>query len=250
MSKKKFLFFIVAAVLLLLFFQIDSKLRSFFLQSTNDIKLAYLHALETIERAYFLYTDQARKIQTLQQENQNLQRYKILFTSLQQRLSALKHECNVSMRPLAEARLVESIAYKKFGDWTQMWLAASLEQDTIYGLLKQGYAAGIALQKDRMAIALLNGNPSCSYGVLIGKHALGIAIGEGDNRYMVVKYIPNYEKIQVGDEVVTNGLDTIFPYGIPVGEVMKIWQEGSYKVARVKTYAALEHPRFFWLIKI
>ena len=236
--------------MLLLFFQIDSKIRNLFLYFTNDIKIAYLHISQAIEHTYFLYTNQAQKIKALQQENQDLQRYKILFTSMKQKLDALKQECNVSMRATAKAKLVESIAYRKFGDWTQLWLATSLKKDAIYGLVNQGYAAGIALNQDGRALALLNGNPSCSYGVIIGNHALGIVMGEGDNRFMVVKYIPNYEKIVVGDEVVTNGLDTIFPYGIPVGKVVKIWQEGSYQVAEVQTFATLEQPRFFWLIKI
>ena len=65
---------------------------------------------------------------------------------------------------------------------------------------------------------------------------------------MIVKFIPMYKQIKVGDEVVTSGMDKIFFYGVKVGKVIEINERGSYKIAVIKTYADLSHPKYFWVV--
>jgi rod shape-determining protein MreC len=65
---------------------------------------------------------------------------------------------------------------------------------------------------------------------------------------MVVKFIPKWHKIKVGDKVVTSGLDNIFFANVPVGIVSKVEMQSAYKVAYIKTYSDVFHPKTFFLI--
>ncbi|SMC09222.1 rod shape-determining protein MreC [Nitratiruptor tergarcus] len=243
--------FVIAALLLaLLFFEIDSHLRNAILTSTNFIKSTVVKTLDNIDAFFYKYLNQADKIAQLQRENRELQKSQLLVADLQQHLQSLMHDCNISLPYKVDLRYVRALAYEKFGDFTALWLDTKLQSQNIAGLLKGEYVAGIAIEKNGKTLALLNGNTKCSYGVIIGEKAQGVATGSGDNRFVIVKYIPNYENFHVGQQVVTSGLDKIFVYGLKVGVVIKIWQEGSYKVAKVRTFANLSHPRFFWLMKL
>jgi rod shape-determining protein MreC len=49
----------------------------------------------------------------------------------------------------------------------------------------------------------------------------GIVEGEGEDR-CYLRYVPRTEDIQVGDHIVTSGLEGIFPKGLSMGEVVKV----------------------------
>ena len=240
----------VGIVLLLLFLQIDSRFRAFFHTFSFNIKKSYIALENNIKSFYENYLEQARSIQKYKEQLKQLERYQILYQEYKDRFESLQKDCNITLPFNTNLHYVRAISYQKFGDFTAVWLDAKVDKDRIFGLLKGRYVAGIVIEKDNKALALLNGNPKCSYGVVIGEDAEGVAVGSGDNRFVIIKYIPNYKNFTVGQEVRTNGLDGIFIYGLKVGVVTKIWQEGSYKVAKVRTYADLRLPRFFWLMKL
>jgi rod shape-determining protein MreC len=75
----------------------------------------------------------------------------------------------------------------------------------------------------------------------------GVAVG--NKEYVHVKYIPLWMSPEVGDEVVTSGLDKIFFAGIPVGKVIEVFQEESYQTAVVKPYAMPVAPAFYHIVK-
>jgi rod shape-determining protein MreC len=52
----------------------------------------------------------------------------------------------------------------------------------------------------------------------------------------------------VGDKVRTSGLDNIFFTNTPVGVVTKIEIKSSYKIAHIRTYADIYHPKTFFLV--
>jgi rod shape-determining protein MreC len=49
----------------------------------------------------------------------------------------------------------------------------------------------------------------------------GILEGEGGGRCFL-RYVPRTEDIQVGDHIVTSGLEGIFPKGLSMGEVVRV----------------------------
>ncbi|MEW6674511.1 MAG: rod shape-determining protein MreC [Nitrospirota bacterium] len=54
----------------------------------------------------------------------------------------------------------------------------------------------------------------------------GIISGTGFRKCQL-KYIPSEEEVKTGDIVVTSGLDSLFPRGIPVGYVSKVDKKGT-----------------------
>jgi len=250
MSRRLFVVALALAALVALY-RGNNFVRGYILDFTNSLKSIYIDIENRLADAIEEYFDQARQIRQLRQQNRELMRYKIAYKDLHDTLERFRQECNVTFTiDSMQLAYVKVLSYVNFGDFTSMWLDVDLEPKKIYGILKGESVAGIAVREGEKSLALLNGNKKCSYGVLIGGDVSGIAVGSGDNRYVDVKYIPTYAHIKHGDLVITSGLDGIFAYGLSVGVVTQVWQEGSYKVAKVRTFADLSHPRFFWLMKL
>ena len=55
--------------------------------------------------------------------------------------------------------------------------------------------------------------------------AQGIVSGSFENG-VVMKYVKRSEDVQVGDRLITSGLDGIYPKGLPVGMVSKVGKKG------------------------
>ena len=66
---------------------------------------------------------------------------------------------------------------------------------------------------------------------------------------MIVRYIPEWMRIAPGDEVITSGLDRIFPIGVPVGRVLSIRRQEGFKVAKIELYGDTLHPNFVWVVR-
>jgi len=114
---------------------------------------------------------------------------------------------------------------------------------------KVRFVAGIALKNSDLLRGILLSNPICQFSTFIGKKKTpGIAKGI-DAQSIEVNFIPKWSKIEVGDKVVTSGLDNIFLPEIPVGIVTNILTKSTYKTAIVETYADVLHPNFFYLVK-
>lgn len=60
-----------------------------------------------------------------------------------------------------------------------------------------------------------------------------IVFGAGDTSQLSLRYMPISSDIQDGDQLVTSGIDGIYPPGIPVAKVVKIERDPAYPFARV-----------------
>lgn len=67
----------------------------------------------------------------------------------------------------------------------------------------------------------------------------GIVKGTGDSDPRM-DYVSNDEKVQAGDEIVTSGLDRIFPKGIPIGTVESAAAGNPFQVIKVKPAVRLD----------
>ena len=63
--------------------------------------------------------------------------------------------------------------------------------------------------------------------------------GQGEP-LLVMKYVPNDDTVNLGDRVITSGMDRIFPRDLPVGTVAEIKSGNQFKQIRVKPAANLE----------
>jgi rod shape-determining protein MreC len=74
----------------------------------------------------------------------------------------------------------------------------------------------------RSAKVLLITDPNSGVDVLVQRtRSRGIVSGSLENG-TILKYVKRSEDIQVGDRLITSGLDGIFPKGMMVGTVIKV----------------------------
>ncbi|HME12445.1 MAG TPA: rod shape-determining protein MreC [Candidatus Acidoferrum sp.] len=67
----------------------------------------------------------------------------------------------------------------------------------------------------------------------------GVVGGTGEP-LLEMKYIANDDKVDVGEQVVTSGMDRIFPPDLPVGTVAEVKAGNPFKVIRLRPAAKLE----------
>jgi len=63
--------------------------------------------------------------------------------------------------------------------------------------------------------------------------------GQGEP-LLLMKYVPNDDSVNLGEHVITSGMDRIFPRDLPVGTVAEIKPGNPFKQIRVKPAANLE----------
>lgn len=190
---------------------------------------------------------QAQEIQRLKTENQNLQKSAILSIAFASKLSALLKEHNAtSYHP--HVTLVHSIGYANLNDYGKVWLNfEDFNKSRIYGLLSQGNAAGIVVSSDEQPMGLLLSDPKSIFSVYVGAQKMQ-GIAQGNRKGLVVKYISQWLQPQIGDEVITSGLDSIFFEGIKVGKVSEIIEEESSKTVVVEPYMSTHVPAYMHVI--
>ena len=94
-------------------------------------------------------------------------------------------------------------------------------------LAPEGVVGQVFLVSGHAARVLLVSDHNSGVDALVQRtRARGIVQGTVDGG-CVLKYVKRTEDVQVGDELVTSGLDGIFPKGLPVGRVVAIDKRGQ-----------------------
>jgi rod shape-determining protein MreC len=92
----------------------------------------------------------------------------------------------------------------------------------------------------RTAQVLLITDPSSGAAAALEKSRVqGILKGMAPNACQL-NYVMNESSVEVGERVLTSGLDRIYPKGLPVGEVTEIHAGNIYKTIKVKPAAELD----------
>src|SRR6185503_3674659 len=60
-----------------------------------------------------------------------------------------------------------------------------------------------------------------------------IAYGTGRSTALDLPYVPQNYDVKVGDVLVTSGLDGVFPYGLPVGRVIRVERDPTQPLAQI-----------------
>ena len=218
---------------------------------TLPIKEGYLNISNSITGSKDKYLNQSDAIERLEHDNILLRKYLYQQKTRLMELEEL-HKNNVKRFNIHKNILrVQTISYKKLNDFSQVYLTkgTELEKDKIFGLIQKNVAAGIAIKTDGPLKGILLSNEACQFSTFIGeKKRPGIAKGI-DAQSMEVNFIPKWSQINIGDKVITSGLDNIFLPNIPVGIVTKVITKSTYKTAIIKIHADVLHPNFFYLVK-
>lgn len=86
---------------------------------------------------------------------------------------------------------------------------------------------------------LLITDPASGVGCILGRSRVqGVLKGSGRNLCQL-HYVMNEEPVAAGEEVLTSGLDQVYPKGFPVGTVLRAGEGNIYKSIVVKPAVAL-----------
>ncbi len=223
------------------------------LQFINPIKQFYKQVTQEVEDRSKSYIFQKENIEKLTKENKVLKKYLLDQTLYLQQVNNLyKKLPSLEKLPYKSITLVDTISYVKLNSLDEVLLTrpkkGTLVENKVYGLIQNNTVGGTAVLKGKNLYGYLSSNARCKFSVFVGKNRTPGIIQGVDKESMLVKYIPKWANIKVGDRVETSGLDGIFFANIPVGTVESVKVENSYKTAYVKSFADTLHPDFFFLI--
>jgi len=245
---KKLLFTFLVVIGLFYIFNIDRLITNKITTFNNLLKQIYIETIISSGSFISRHFEQEKTIEELQQQNLNSIKFKTLYKSSSSKLNNILDKIS-SLNPYTEdVKLIKVLSYVDFSDPTRVWLDLDKNNSKIEGLILDEYSAGIVITKDNKPMGLLNGNSKCNYAVFIGdSKAPGITHGSKNKRDLIAKYIPIWMKINIGDEVVTSGMDDIFFEGLKVGTVIKIDKKADTQEATIKPYANVLNQRYFYL---
>ncbi len=251
MKTRIFIIIILLLILGVLLTRNDERITDTLLNVVNPIKQNYKALTRDLEDKGHSYLFQKESIEKLSKENRILRKRLLAQTHyIRQVKDIYKVLPRLSKLPYRNIALTSTISYVKLNTFSQIILTKpkGLKEKKLYGLMQDSVVAGIAKIKHNQLYGYLTSDPMCRFAVFVGdEQAPGIAMGLKRN-LMIIKFIPKWHKIKVGDPVETSGLDNIFFQGLPVGIVTKVETQSAYKVAYIKTYADLYHPNIFFLI--
>jgi len=150
---------------------------------------------------------------------------------------------------MADMKIARVIAVQNIYKSSRFWVSLDKNITKISGLISNNFAAGIAKLEKNKPMIYLNHDEKANYGVYIGhSKAFGITHGQNNSKNIIVKFIPIFSDIKVGDEVATNGLDGIFYAGLKVGKVIKILNNNqNHKEAVVKPYVSSKVSKYYYV---
>jgi len=250
MNKKLFSFFTIFFALFLGALYFSNTIQGPLTSALNQIKSTYHNASEFVENTIDNHFFQAKHIEELTQQLSQYENNHLVMQQLASEVNDLFQENSSKLRTDPKVELVRTISYSKFGDLNQVWLEIDDYDPTkIYGLTYKELVAGIVISQDKKPLALLNRDIKSSYAVYVGS-GLAPGIVHGNNGLnLVVKFIPAWFTVEVGDEVVTSGLDKIFFKGLKVGKVLSVKKSQGYQNAIIEPYYKANDPNYFHIIR-
>jgi rod shape-determining protein MreC len=97
----------------------------------------------------------------------------------------------------------------------------------------------IEVYRDSAQVLLLTDKDSGIGAMLMGSRIQSPVGGTGEPM-LTMKYVPADETVNVGEKIVTSGMDKIFPRDVPVGTVLEVKMGNPFKQIRVTPAANLD----------
>lgn len=252
MNKKFILFLLLPLIFLFYSLSFDIIIKNNLSKLQTNLSSFYTNTVRYISSTLDIYLANKNKIIELQKQNQDLLKYKTLYDISKYSMQAINTTFEKEYQ--TKNSLIETtiLQYVTFNKTSQVILNKKYENNTsIQALISlDGYASGIVLNKRPNKIAYLNNDPKCNYTVFIGNNlAPAITSGMTNKGELILKHIPLWKQINIGDIVVTSGMDNIFPNGIKVGIIKSTIKNKITQTAFAKPFATILGNRYFFIIK-
>jgi rod shape-determining protein MreC len=216
----------------------------YIIETSLYISKAIIEFKNNLSNSINSHFNQAKKIENLLKENRNLKNKINDLTAKILACEDLKY-FNVINKP--NLVFTYTISYAAIPDFSQIYISYNKKINKPKGLVYNNLVCGEVIKNiGNFSLALLNSNKKTRYAVYVGKNEIpGIFYG----KINTIKYIPKFKQINVGDEVITSGLDGIFYKGAKVGIITEVIEKKLYKEAKVELYYNDLHPEFFYVIE-
>jgi rod shape-determining protein MreC len=249
MPKNKIVLGSLFVTLLFLSLNYSNPLKNHVLSYSNSIKLFFIEQYDRISGNIQRHFRQKEQIKSLQNEVETLRSPAQLSAVFATKLNQFLEEANLSAyNPILNLSRV--IAYEELDNPFRMWIEyPNFDRNRSYGLVHKGFTAGIVYSKFDKALAHLQLDKRVVFSVLIGSDKL-LGVLFGNEKNLLIKYIPAHANVKIGDEVVTSGSDNLFYEGIKVGKVVEIKTKNIYKIAIVEPYMKVKKPNFFYIVDL
>jgi len=192
------------------------------------------------DRVSDFFVSQAR----LQRENGELRSDKLRAAEDLLRLQALQAE-NVHLRALVDARQRTSggatfaeIVYLGRDPFSRKVIIDKGSQSGVAAGRPVMDAGGVIGQVTRVhplvsEVTLVIDKEQATPVQILRNGLRGVAFGSGDGSTMELRYMAANAEINTGDVLVTSGIDSVYPFGLPVATVTRIDKDASYAFARI-----------------
>jgi len=252
MNKKFTLFVILLSICILYMFNMEKVIQNKLSILNKSIQSTYINFLDLVTNSFDTYLNQLEYITNLETSNKNHLKYKLLYDTQTNEMKELYNNIKViqSKEKNFNYEKVKVLSYYKFNDFSRVIIdKENLDNTKIYSLITfDGYSAGIVLNKNNISIAYLNENERCNYTVFIGNEKVpGITSGITSEGKILIKYVPIWQKVSIGEEVITSSMDSIFPFGVKVGKVTDIKIQDNIQEILIKPYAKTLGNRDYYL---
>ena len=232
-------------------FSLVPPLRERVLDVSSAIKMFYIEKKDAATLFISDYTNQAAQIHDMREKIKSLEEKSIKYDATKAEFDNLYYTLNIERHYMdPDVHLVKVLSYATLGTYTKLWVEYEKEvnEAKIFGVVKDGYAIGIAKWVDNHLLAVLNGDKECSYGVYIGENRAPGTLRTLENGQIVIDYIPAWQSIKKGDVVRTSGLDGIFFEDVEVGTLGNIKSLNGYLQAEILTHTYSNKLSYMWLV--
>ena len=96
----------------------------------------------------------------------------------------------------------------------------------------------VEVYDDTTEVLLLTDKDS-GVGAMLGDSRIQSPVGGTGEPLLAMKYVPNDDAVNIGERVVTSGMDKIFPRDLPIGTITDIKSGNPFKTIRVRPSANL-----------
>lgn len=247
----KFFTIFIVFVVLCLGIGLVKPVRQYALDLSFKIKTFYDNKKENVSSFMENYTNQANRIKEMRDKISQLEEQSIKYEALKAEYNSLYYSLDIERHYIdPDVHLVRAISYANLGIYTKLWINYNVpvNEKKIYGLIKDGYAIGIAKWKDNHILGILNGDLDCSYSVYIGENRVPGILRSIEGVGIVIDYIPAWQIVKSGDIVKTSGLDGIFFEDVQVGILGNVKYENGYLRAEITPYNFSNKLSYLWLV--
>lgn len=239
----RLVFFVIAAIVLMVLdsrFRYAEALRQGFVLAAYPLQRAAVAPISLAEQVSDFFVSQATLLHEVSQlRDDKLRAAKDLLTmqSLQSENQKLRQLLDARTRLPNSAQFAEvtylgrdPFSRKVIVDkGTQHGIEAGQPVVDAYGVVGQVTRAHPLLAEITLIIDKDHAIPV----EVVRNGVRGVAFGSGDGETIELRFMAANADVQIGDALVTSGLDGIYPVGLPVARVARIDKDAAFTFARI-----------------